>query len=252
MGGGMSKFGVTYGSKAYKLLKATSQNRDRDRDRGGHFANFGAGHSALTASTDFFNEHSNSLTWSHGEINGEEYDALKWYTGMGYLSINKNMYTVPYNDMPASMQQTVDNMEKGLNKFVLTKGIQVTRQCDFKVFGAKSGEKMTMQQIRDYINKNGINGVLQTDGFLSAGANNHGAAIEGSGLVIHYKVPPSIGAGAYVNPISAHSGANENEFLFNNKALFKYDTNSMYVDGSGKNHINAMWKGRKRKQSFVK
>lgn len=138
-------------------------------------------------------------------------------------------------------------MTAGIDKFVLTKGIQVTRQCDFKIFGAASGEKMSVAQIKDFIKKNaGADGTLENKGFLSFGANNHGAAIDGSGLVIHAKVPPSIGAGAYVNPISHLSGAAENEFLFNAYSRFKFDLSSIRKDSSGKIHINAVWKGRGR------
>ena len=216
------------------------------------FTDFGAYDEALKKSSKFFSENSNSDTWSKGELTGNEHDAIEWYTGNGFTSINKAMYTTKYEDMSPSMKNTVDNIESGMNKFVLTKGIQVTRACDFKIFGAKSGERMSIQQIKDYIKANSTKGVLQNDGFLSSGANNHGAAIDGDGLVIHFKVPPSKGAGAYVNPISLHAGSGENEFLFNSKSQFKFDISSLRVDSMGKIHINATWVGRGRKQSFVK
>ena len=164
---------------------------------------------------------------------------------MDYMSINKALYTQNYEDMKPSIQRKVDNIVSGLSKFQLDKGIQVTRQCDFKIFGAQSGEKMTVQQIKDFIKKNADpkDGTLENKGVLSFGSNNHGAAIDGSGLVIHAKVPPSIGAGAYINPLSMVSGASENEWLFNSHARFKFDLSSIKVIG-GKIHINCVWKGR--------
>ena len=115
------------------------------------------------------------------------------------------------------------------------------------------GESMTVQQIKDYIKANADpkDGTLQQNGFLSAGANNHGADIDGSELVIHFNVPKSIGAGAYVNPISMHSGSDENEFLFNCYSRFKFDTGSIRKDSYGRIHITATWKGRGKKQSFT-
>ena len=233
------------------------QGRSRLTRLGGgratRFQDFGAHDQALKNSTKFFSEHSNSDTWSNGELSGAEYDAIRHYTGSAYTSINKNMYNTPYDQMSSSMKETVDNMQSGLNKFVLDKGIQVTRQADFKIFGAKSGESMTVQQIKDYIKANADpkDGTLQQNGFLSAGANNHGADIDGSGLVIHFNVPKSVGAGAYVNPISMHSGSGENEFLFNCYSRFKFDTGSIRKDSYGRIHITATWKGRGKKQSFV-
>lgn len=217
------------------------------------FADFGGHHEALQKSTEFFHKHSNSDTWSKDELTDDERESIVDYTGSLYHSINDALYNTKYEDMSSWVKRDVDNIQSGLNKFVLEKGIQVTRQCDFQIFGAAKHESMTISQIKDFIKNNADpkDGTLQQDGFLSAGANNHGAAIAGSGLVITIKVPASIGAGAYVNPISLMSGAGENEFLFNCYSRFKFDTSSMWTDSSGKIHINAIWKGRGRKQSFA-
>lgn len=219
------------------------------------FADFGGHYEALQKSTEFFHKHSNSDTWAD-ELTDNEHKAVERYTGEGYNSykqVNNALYNTKYEDMPSNIKEAVDDIQSGLNKFVLEKGIQVTRQCDFKIFGAKKGETMTISEIKDFIKNNADpkDGTLQQDGFLSAGANNHGASIDGWGLVITFKVPAAIGAGAYVNPISQMSGAGENEFLFNCYSRFKFDTSSMWTDSSGKIHINAIWKGRGRKQSFA-
>lgn len=223
-----------------------------DLGGGGKYTDFGSYGAALMKSTRFFDENSNVGQWRMS-LSSDEYHAISYYTGIGYSSINKAMYTQDYEDMDSSMQQTVDSMQTGMDKFVLTKGIQCTRQCDFQIFGAKKYESMTKEQVIDYIKNNAdSDGTLQNDGFLSFGANNHGAAIAGSGLVLHAKVPPSVGAGAYVNPISQHSGSSENEFLFNAYSRFKFDLSSIRVDSSGKIHINCTWKGRGTNKSKKK
>lgn len=238
MGGGRSSLSGRRGTGVNSSTKSTKYE-----DFGGHY-------DALYKSTKFFSKNSNSDTWKN-ELTTEELHALQHYTGVGYKSMNKALYNTKYEDMDPHIRNLVKNAESGLGKFVLTKGITVTRQADFKIFGAQPHTPMTVEQIRDYITKNGDKGVLQSDGLLSAGANNHGAAIDGSGLVIHFKVPPSIGAGAYVNPISHLSGASENEFLFNSRSKFKFDLKSLKKGSDGKIHITATWVGRGKKQSFA-
>lgn len=244
----MSSLGVTYGSKSYKILKAglSTKGKSTGASTGStRFQDFGAYEEAVENSSRFYSEHSNSDSWS-GELTNAEYKAIYGYTGNDYTSINGALYTKNYEDMTPSMQHKVDNIVSGLSKFELDRGIQVTRQCDFKIFGAKSGEKMTVSQVKAFIKANADpkDGTLENKGFLSFGSNNHGAAIDGSGLVIHAKVPPSKGAGAYVNPISQHKGGSENEWLFNSHSRFKFDLSSIRVDSYGKIHINAIWKGR--------
>ena len=116
------------------------------------------------------------------------------------------------------------------------------------LFGAEAGEKMTVSQIKNLLAKS--NGVLQNDGFLSSGADDHGVAIQGSGLVLHFKIPPSKGAGAYVAHLSS-LGTLENEYLINNNAVFKFDPNSVHSQG-GKIHVTGEWLGQAKKQSFDK
>lgn len=255
MGGGRSKFGVTYGSKKYKELKAKMQAAGSGR-RNEKFVDFGAYHEALQKSAAFFKDtnNSNSEDWLKN-LKSDEKIAIEDYTdegGIDYSVINKALYTKKWGDIPNHVKDRIQSMDRAFDKAILLKGIQITRQCDFKIFGAKYGEKMSIQEIKDFIKKNGENNVLENKGYLSFGANNHGAAIAGSGLVIHLKVPPSIGAGAYVNPISTHASASENEFLVNRGANFKYDINSLRVDSMGKVHINATWVPGKKKKGKKK
>lgn len=255
MGGGRSRYGVTYGSKRYKELKA--QNRTQDTDSSStRFEEFGSYHEAMTKSTAWFADanNSNSQEWLTN-LKQDEKTAIKDYTGesgISYHEINKALYTQDWKDIDPSVQKRIESMDKAMDKAVLLKGMNVTRQADFKIFGAKSGEKMTMEEIKDFVEKNGKDGVLTNKGYLSSRANNHGAAIDGSGLVIHVKVPPSVGAGAYVNPISKHASSSENEYLFNRSSMYKFDLNSMYKASDGKIHINARWVGLDKKKKRKK
>lgn len=233
-------------SESRALNKALGKSRSKKRTQNKiSYTDFGSGHSALVKSTSWFADanNSNSTDWKN-DLSPDELKSLKWYTGNGFTSINKDLYTKDWKNISDSMKETINNMEKGLDKSVLLNGMTVTRACDFKIFGAPSGKHMTVDQIKDFIKNNAKNGVLENKGFLSAGANNHGAEIDGSGLVIHIDVPPSIGAGAYVNPISVHSGSSENEFLFNRNSRFKFDTGSIKKDAYGNIHIRATWVGR--------
>lgn len=186
----------------------------------------------------WFTDHSNVVSWETDKINKNEKKAVEHYTGYGYRSINKAQYNIPWEDMDSSQKETISSLHNALNKFELKRGIIVDRACDFQIFGADKYDTMSITDIRNFLKPS--NGVLQHDGFLSFSTNKDGHAIAGSGVVIHLKVPPSKGSGAYVAGISSHSG--EHEFLLNNNAVIKYDYNSMYSDGHSI-HINAEWQG---------
>lgn len=217
------------------------------------YTDFGGGYGALQKSTAWFMDSNNSNIdemingYGPNSLDGEETTSLKYYSGNGYMSINEALYTKEFGEMSPSLQKTITNMENGINKSVLLNGCKVTRACDFKIFGAKSGKKMTIDEIKNFFAKNGGGAnkdILENKGFLSAGANNHGAEIDGSGLKIHFDVPPSVGAGMYINPISLHKGSTENEFLFNSYSNFKFDLSSLKYGSDGNIHINAQWIGK--------
>lgn len=192
---------------------------------------------------------SNSSEWK-GLLTPDELHYTKEYTGNAYSGYNTNLYEKDWDTMTEGQKEPLKHIYNALNKFELKHGITVTRASDFQIFGADYGEKMTVEQIKNVLS--GTNGVVQNNGFLSAGANQHGAAIEGSGLVVDYKIPPSKGAGAYIDPISHLSGANENEFLINNNAVFQFDLNSIHKGTDGKIHATAYWLGQAKKQAFKK
>ena len=192
---------------------------------------------------------SNSSEWE-GLLESDELSYLKKYTGNGYGKFNPLLYEQDWDTMSEYQKEPLKAIYNAINKFELKHGISVTRASDFQIFGASEGEKMTVEQIKNVLS--GTNGVVQNNGFLSAGANSHGAAIAGSGLVVDYKIPPSKGAGAYINPISHLKGAGENEFLINNNAIFQFDLNSIHKGTDGKIHATAYWLGQAKKQAFKK
>ena len=183
---------------------------------------------------------SNAKDWRENQLTPAEKSAIDDYTGVGY-HVNDYLYTKPFEDMSIHYQGLTNRLEDALNKFSLNKGINTTRQTDFKVFKGAH----TIDGIKNFLAKNG--GFVQHNGFVSSGADNHGVSIAGSGLVIHYKVPPSDGAGAYVRQLGM---GGENEYLFNRNAIFHYDANSLYKGSDGKIHVTAIWVGRNSKQVF--
>ncbi len=190
---------------------------------------------------------SNYNEWENG-LSTDEKVAIQSYTGSGYDSMNKNLYTTQWDDLDSYSKNKLSNLYNALSKFELKHGINVTRQSDFQIFGAKKNTKMSVDDVKKFLTK--TNGVLQNDGFLSASADDQGRSIEGSGLVLHFQIPPSVGAGAYVAHLSS-LGVYENEYLINNNAVFKFDPNSVYSDGV-KIHVTGAWLGQAKKQSFDK
>ena len=193
----------------------------------------------------FANENDSNMTEWIDSLSGGEQAAISHYTGFGYTQMNKSLYNKPWDELGDYDKHELSNLYNALNRFDLKKGISVTRQADFQIFGMDKGDHMTVNQVKDFLKQTG--GVLQNNGFLSFGANEHGVAIAGSGLVIHLQVPPSKGAGAYVGTISEHKG--EQEYLLNNNALMKFDPNSVKSVG-GKIHVTAQWIGQAKMQTI--
>lgn len=183
------------------------------------------------------NEWRDSLTY-------DEADVLDRYAGNDYEQINKLQYTKAWEDMSSEERKDIATLHEALNKFELTNGIEVNRATNFKIFG--SDEPMTMSEVRNFLMK--TDGVVQNDAFMSFSTHRDGIALEGRGLVIHLKVPPSKGAGAYIG--NSYGIDVESEFLTNTNTIMKFDTSSMYVDGKGQLHINAEALGRAEAQTI--
>lgn len=92
----------------------------------------------------------------------------------------------------------------------------------------------------------------QLDAFIStkAGKVDEVAEVAGSGVVIKFKIPKSIGAGAYINPISKISGKTENEFLLNNNGVYKFHAETLKKLPDGNIYVEADWLGAAKRQSF--
>ena len=193
--------------------------------------------------SDWFKKNSNYSDWSPSI---EEIEQLKWYTAGGY-GINSILYNSPTSQLSEEDAKMANDLEHALSSFELNNGIEVTRQSDFKIFGKDSYTKMSADEIKDYLKENG--GVIQNNAFLSFSADNVGRHIMGhSGLVMHLRIPPSKGAGAFVQYYSSHPS--ENEYLLNRNAVLKFDPNSVTVSSDGKIHITADWLGRAKKSTL--
>lgn len=190
-----------------------------------------------------FSKMSNVEDWYNNLAIGER-AVFSDYVGDGYDKINRAQYNTPWEEMTESQQESIATLHDALSRFELNKGIEVYRETNFKVFGSNS--PMSMSEIRQYLLKNGD--TQQIDGFMSFSTHKGGSAVDGRGLIIEMKIPPSVGAGAYIGNTMGYK--EESEFLVNTNSVLKYDTNSMYVDSKGRVHISAEWVGRSQAQTI--
>lgn len=186
---------------------------------------------------------SNFKEW-YNDLTPSERESIDWYTGSLYGPLNDNLYNTPWDEMDENIKDHAANIYNALSKFELKHAIGLTRQCDFQIFGANYGEQMSVQQVKDFLGQR--NGVVQNDGFLSAGADNHGTSVDGAGLVIHFKIPPSKGAVGFIKPLGI---SHENETLINNNAVLQADMSSIHKEGS-KIHVDMYWLGQAQTQTI--
>lgn len=194
---------------------------------------------------------SNYSKWA-ASLTPAESAGFNHYTGSGYGGLNKSLYEVPWSEMSPSQRKTASAVYEALNRFELNKAIHVARGTDINyIFGSdlsykfKTGDKKSAMALM----KNALSetdGVMQFNGFQSTAAGYRPPWGE---MVIHYTIPPSKGAGAYVRPISNH--ASEREFLLNSNAVVKFDTDSLRFE-NGKLHVDATWLGQAKDQAFSK
>lgn len=195
--------------------------------------------------TAWFRDHSNLSEWSMG-LNNDEYISIKEYTGLDYDDLNTAQYTIPWEDMDDYQKKNISDLHNALSGFELNKGIIVNRACDFKIFGAGEDDTMSMSEVRNFLKQS--DGVVQNNGFMSFSTKPDGHAVDGTGIVIKLKIPPSVGAGAFIAPFSYHQ--NEKEFLLNNNAVLKFDYDHMYGDSKGNIVIPADWLGTEQAQTI--
>jgi len=192
---------------------------------------------------DKFRKFSNLDEWYDG-LTYAQGQAIDGYVGNDYATINKAQYNIPWEKMSDHQREMVSNLHNALNSFELTKPIEVYRETNFKIFG--STVPMSMSEIRNHLTADGE--FKQIDGFMSFSTHSGGSAVDGRGLVIEMKVPPSTGAGAYIG--NTYGLKPESEYLTNNNSVLRFDKDSMFTDGKGRVHIKAEWVGRSEAQTI--
>ena len=183
---------------------------------------------------------SNYVAWEQG-LTSDERSGIKFYTGNGYTNLNDQLYNKPWEKMDGYYKEKATALYNAINKFELNKSIMTSRGTNLSYFGGAQNA----DDLRQFLS--GTDGVVQFNGFQST-TTGPKPAFSGN-LIIHYTIPPSKGAGAYVRPISLHP--NEGEFTVNNNAVVKFDLDSIKKTGYT-THINAVWLGQAADQHFKK
>ena len=207
---------------------------------------FGSEYQHVLDVTEVLKLGSNLKEWI-ANLNEEEIGVIRDFVASEYGDINDAQYNIPWEQMGYADKYAVSKLHDALSKFELNQGIVVNRATSFRIFGAKDDRQMmTMDEVRKYLKENG--NTVQNDGFMSFSTRKNGYAVEADGLVIHLKIPPSKGAGAYLG--NNYGAQDESEFLVNTNTVMKFDSGSMRVDDLGNIHITAEWLGRSEAQTI--
>ena len=200
----------------------------------------------ITNVGDIFKENSNIKSWL-ANLTPEERAVISDFVGSEYEDINGAQYRIPWEDMSQEDKNAISRLHNALSKFELNKPITVNRATSFRIFGADDDyAPMTIEDIKAHLSKTGE--VVQNDGFMSFSTRSDGIPVEGTGLIIHLKIPPSKGAGAYIG--NNYGIASESEFLVNTNTVMRFDKNSLYKDKYDIIHITADWLGRAEAQTI--
>ena len=113
---------------------------------------------------------SNMESWKNGLTDGQD-EAIDYYTGSGYHSINPSLYDIPWDSLSDGMKGWASNLYEAINKFELNKAINTVRRCDFQIFGANEGQSMSAEQVKNYLTNVAEDGLVQVNGFLSSTTN---------------------------------------------------------------------------------
>ena len=197
--------------------------------------------------TDYWREHdelSNAGEWEHNLLTKAESDAIENWVGSGFYDMS-DLYHTQWDSMDDWQKEIAANMYNAISKFELKKGITVNRATDFKIFG---GGAMTADDVKNFLNNETSNGVLQSDGFMSFSTRTDGVSVASHGLVIHMNVPANKGWGAYVSGVGGNPS--EREYLTNNNSVIQFDSKSVTTDSKGNVHVNAKMLGTAKMQSF--
>ena len=185
---------------------------------------------------------SNYTEWVGG-LSKDEKGGLVHYTGNGYGYVNSELYENAWDNMPASAKKMATDIYNGINKFELNKSIPTVRKMPMVYLGGAKNAN----ELKEYLKNNPQQ---QFNGFLSSAVGDKPTYGHGN-LLVHSVCPPSVGAGAYIRPISQLG--HEREFLWNNNSVFNFDVNSLHYDpADGYWHVNATYVGRAKDQHFDK
>lgn len=196
---------------------------------------------------DWFKDEANSnyRNWYYS-LTDYEGKSIDKYIGSGYSDMNGALYQEDWDDISEWRKSDITHLYDAINKFELKQGVMVNRACDSRIFGAKG---MSVQQIKDTLDVS--DGFVQNDAFLSASTFDAGVKVNSAGLVLHIKVPPNKGGGAFLGTKGIAGGA-ESEYLFNNNGVYHFDKDSVYQDPNGTIHVSGEWVGNTAHQTISK
>lgn len=165
----------------------------------------------------YFGANSNFNDWKKG-LNEPEKEAIANFTGSGYITMNKELYSdfKDFNELSGYTKQHSYQLQKALNNFELNEPILVKRATSTSYL-LKPGETVESLEGKTKI----------FDGFMSSSAANEPAFDDS--IYLNISVPSGKGIGAWVGSMSEHPG--ETEFLFNAGSALKFG--KPYKVGSG-------------------
>lgn len=220
----------TYGGSQGKSKKETETFANKD------------GYETLVWFED--TDNSNYEAWSNN-LTKDEKQAIDDYIGYDYGGINSSLYNIPWEDLKEGWQKKeIVDLYHAINKFELKQTIQVNRACDSKIFGKKG---MSVNEIKAFLKQS--DGYVQNNAFMSFSTKSGGVVVDSKGVQLHVTVPESTGAGAF---LGKHGLGNEREFLFNNNAVIKFDSDKVYQDNYGIIHVYGEWVGQAESQTISK
>lgn len=186
-------------------------------------------------------ENSNFVDWEES-LDWNQRGSIAQYTEDegSYTYINKDLNTIGYSKLDNITKKEVDDIDSAIASFGLYQRIQTTRQADFRMLGFDKTDKPSRSKIISKLEQSF--GYMDFKAYLSSSCDEVGRTVNAHGVTVHIQVPPSIGAGAYINHKRLSHIGSENEFLFARNSVLKYDINSLAVK-AGVFHINAEWIG---------
>lgn len=157
-------------------------------------------------------------------LTDDETDAVKYYTGTGYLDINPKLRGGDNIDPHSALGNMLQDLDSAIAKSELKEAITVYRYSDPTLFGLPFNASVTGADLEHLI------GATVTDnGFMSTSVLD--SATDDFGRIgFTITVPPGKGKGAYIANISKYKG--EQEFLLARSSNLKITEVSDYGTGT--------------------